>query len=267
MTLARLTLLAALLLAPPAAAEVVFKRPPPPGSTAPRIDIQIRPAPPPPVEPPPAAALPAPPPLTGPDGGAGGWFWGAVPSALPAQRGRFALAVAAAATPPVGTHRPHLATLQRIAARHGRDILFHTAGTRVSPALALALIAVESAGRPRALSHAGAQGLMQLIPATARRFGVRDAMDPADNIRGGVRYLHWLIEHFDGDAVLALAAYNAGEGAVRRHGGVPPFAETRLYVPKVVDAWSVARLMCTVPPDLPGDPCIFQPTLLRAAGG
>jgi soluble lytic murein transglycosylase-like protein len=98
---------------------------------------------------------------------------------------------------------------------------------------------------------------MQLMPATAERFGVEDAHDPAQNIRGGVAYLSWLLRHFDGDAVLALAGYNAGEGAVQRNDGVPPFAETRDYVPKVLAAWRVARGLCRTPPELPGDGCVF----------
>ena len=76
---------------------------------------------------------------------------------------------------------------------------------------------------------------MQLIPATAARFGVTDATDPAQNIKGGVAYLAWLLTHFDRDPILALAGYNAGENAVTKHGGVPPYAETRAYVPKVLE--------------------------------
>lgn len=103
---------------------------------------------------------------------------------------------------------------------------------------------------------------MQLIPDTAKRFGIRDAADPEQNIRGGVAYLDWLMSEFDGDPVLALAGYNAGEGAVRRHKGVPPYSETRAYVPKVLAAWHVARQMCTSPPVMPGDGCIFDARLL-----
>ena len=98
---------------------------------------------------------------------------------------------------------------------------------------------------------------MQLIPATAARFDVADAFDPAQNIKGGVAYLDWLMETFYNDPILALAGYNAGENSVRANGGVPPFAETRAYVPKVLAAWSVARQLCKTPPELPSDGCVF----------
>ena len=105
----------------------------------------------------------------------------------------------------------------------------------VSPHLLHAIIAVESAYDARAVSRKGAQGLMQLMPATARRFGVTDPFDPHDNVRGGARYLKTLLTQFNGDLQLTLAAYNAGEQAVFRHGNrVPPFAETQKYVPKVI---------------------------------
>ena len=133
-----------------------------------------------------------------------------------------------------------------------------TLDTDVSPALVLAVIGIESAGRPDAVSSAGAVGLMQLIPATAERFGVRDATDPVQNIKGGVAYLDWLLDRFDNDPVLVLAAYNAGEGAVEANSGVPPYAETRDYVPKVLAAWQVAQGLCVSPPMLVTDPCIFR---------
>ena len=96
-----------------------------------------------------------------------------------------------------------------------------------------AIIHAESAYRPNAISHAGAQGLMQLIPATASRFGVSDPFDPAQNISGGVKYLAWLMKRYSSNLTLVAAAYNAGEGAVDRNGGVPPYSETQRYVQRV----------------------------------
>ena len=103
----------------------------------------------------------------------------------------------------------------------------------LDPKLVLAVIQVESAYQADAVSSANAQGLMQLIPATAERFGVRDAFNPAENINGGMRYLRWLLKHFGGDVTKAVAAYNAGEGAVRKYGGIPPYRETQNYVRKI----------------------------------
>lgn len=109
--------------------------------------------------------------------------------------------------------------VEDIAPKHGLD-----------PALVLAVIQAESAFRSDAVSPKEAAGLMQLIPETAERFAVRDVFDPAENIRGGVKYLRWLLAYFQGDVSLALAGYNAGEGAVDRHKGIPPYEETRNYV-------------------------------------
>jgi len=103
----------------------------------------------------------------------------------------------------------------------------------VEEAVVRAVIHAESAFNPTAVSHAGAQGLMQLMPATARRFGVSDSFDASQNIRGGVQYLSWLLRRFNGNLTLAAAGYNAGEGAVDRHGGVPPYRETQNYVVRV----------------------------------
>lgn len=105
---------------------------------------------------------------------------------------------------------------------------------QLSPALVLAVMAAESNFDPAAESPKKAMGLMQLIPDTAARFGVTRLTDPAQNIRGGMAYLRWLLAYFEGDVMLALAGYNAGEKAVDRYLGVPPYAETRLYVRKIM---------------------------------
>ena len=143
--------------------------------------------------------------------------------------------------------------MQAIAQTYGTEILKATIGTKVSPALVLAVMGIESGGRPDAVSSAGATGLMQLIPDTAKRFGVKDATDPVQNIKGGVAYLDWLMQQFNRDPIMVLAAYNAGEGAVAANGGVPPYAETRDYVPKVLAAWQVAQGLCLSPPELVSD--------------
>ena len=103
----------------------------------------------------------------------------------------------------------------------------------VDEAIVRAIIHAESAYNPNALSRVGAQGLMQLMPATARRFGVGNAFDAGQNISGGVQYLAWLLKRFNGDLSLAAAGYNAGEGAVDKYRGVPPYSETRRYVERV----------------------------------
>ncbi len=115
--------------------------------------------------------------------------------------------------------------------------LIHDAGERhqVNPALLAAVARAESAFDPRAVSRKGAQGLMQLMPATARRFGLsdREVFDPAKNLGAGARYLSWLSRRFDDDLASVLAAYNAGEGTVERYGGVPPYGETRAYLRRI----------------------------------
>ena len=100
--------------------------------------------------------------------------------------------------------------------------------------LALAIAAVESNFDPRAVSPKKAQGVMQLMPDTARRFDVRNPFDPEQNIRGGLAYLRWLSQRFSGNLSLVVAAFNAGEGAVQRHGGPPPYLETRSYLARVI---------------------------------
>ncbi|MDO6584379.1 lytic transglycosylase domain-containing protein [Salipiger sp. 1_MG-2023] len=229
-----------------------------------RITVQIEPQ----------AVVPvvaAPPKVGEPSGRAAGpgnydWFWNVVSPALAdSGPGRLEPALLGLSKPPVGkgVAAPRLQLLQQMAAQHGIELLRATVGTRVSPALALAVMAVESGGRADAKSGAGAQGLMQLMPATAERFGVKDAFDPADNIGGGVRFLDFLMETFDGDPILVLAGYNAGENSIPKFEGVPPYAETRDYVPKVLAAFSVARALCLTPPMLVSDGCVFQMAALN----
>lgn len=103
----------------------------------------------------------------------------------------------------------------------------------VEEAIVRAIIHAESAYNPNAMSRVGAQGLMQLMPATARRFGVGNAFDAGQNIQGGVQYLAWLLKRFNGNLTLAAAGYNAGEGAVDKYKGVPPYSETQRYVQRV----------------------------------
>ncbi|MDO6456370.1 lytic transglycosylase domain-containing protein [Celeribacter halophilus] len=193
------------------------------------------------------------------------WYWDAVPHDLAgAGASRFGAALSALDHDPGGAiPRPSFQHVTDLANRYGTALLLHSIGTKVSPALALAVIAVESSGDEAAVSGAGAEGLMQLIPATAERFGV-DATDPEQNIKGGIAYLDWLLSEFNGDLALALAGYNAGENAVKAAGGPPPYAETRAYVPKVLAAWQVAKRLCVTPPDLYSDGCVFATNAIRA---
>ena len=198
-----------------------------------------------------AAAAPAAP-------GSYDWFWTKIsPKADSAGPGRLDLALTTLAGADSPVPSPRLQHMQDIARARGIDILRSTIDTQVSPALVLAVITVESAGKPDAVSRAGAQGLMQLMPDTAARFGGTDSLVPSDNIAGGVKYLDWLMQEFDRDPILVLAGYNAGEGSVRKHAGVPPFAETRDYVPKVLAAFQVAKGLCLTPPELISDGCVF----------
>ncbi len=119
-----------------------------------------------------------------------------------------------------------VALVEQAARRHGLD-----------PALVLAVVSVESGFMAKAVSPKGAQGLMQLMPRTAASLGVADAFDPEQNVDAGVRHLESLVRLYGGDLTRALAAYNAGQGAVARHGGVPPYRETRAYVRKVLERY------------------------------
>jgi soluble lytic murein transglycosylase-like protein len=126
------------------------------------------------------------------------------------------------------------AALQLARLPYRDEILAASAQSGLDPLLVASVIRVESRFRPHAVSRAGAVGLMQVLPGTGRQYGVHDLADPRENIAAGSRHLAYLIDRYEGDLNLALAAYNAGEGTVRRHGGIPPYPETRGYVRKVL---------------------------------
>ena len=134
--------------------------------------------------------------------------------------------------------RVPLALINRRAAAYEHIIREAAQANDLEPELLRAVISVESAFNPRAVSRTGARGLMQLMPQTARRYGVRDSFDPRQNIHGGARYLRDLVERFANDMELVVAAYNAGENAVERYGrSIPPYRETRQYVPRVINLY------------------------------
>lgn len=135
---------------------------------------------------------------------------------------------------------------------------------KLQPHLVLSVMATESNFDASAVSPKDARGLMQLIPATAARFGVRNIMDPVQNIRGGMAYLRWLMARFQGNLTLVAAAYNAGEGAVERYRGVPPYAETRLYVLKV-RAGVAGQRFHPYDPDAAEPSPVFAPAATRTA--
>lgn len=188
--------------------------------------------------------------------GSQAWFWDIHPASAAPDAGRWTAALAT-----LRTHRAQgrgLAAevrLRDLARQFDAEIDTAARDFGLSQSLLLAVIAVESAGQTRAVSGKGAQGLMQLIPATARRFGVRDVFDAGQNIRGGAAYLDWLLKQFGEDVILALAGYNAGEGAVQQYKGVPPYTETRDYVVKVIDALAAAEGICASAPNGPRQRC------------
>lgn len=151
-----------------------------------------------------------------------------------------ALVMPAPVEPPPSEAVPHEVVERYVLAlpsdkrRHAQLIQHLAPRFSVDPRFALAIARAESNFDADAVSPKNAQGLMQLIPDTAERFGVRNIRDPEQNVRGGLAYLKWLLARFDGDVALASAAYNAGERAVERHGGVPPYAETQAYVKRIL---------------------------------
>jgi hypothetical protein len=130
-----------------------------------------------------------------------------------------------------------------------RELIYRTAVKHgIHPDLVFAVAAVESNFNSRAVSEKGAQGLMQLMPETAARFGVEDPFNPADNVLGGVRYMRYLLDLFNGDSRLALAAYNAGENAVLAARSVPPYPETRRYVARILKMFGSKKPLLTATP-------------------
>ena len=237
------------------ASDFTFKtiKPPKPGATK-RINIQIQPGT--------ANDTVKTVTVSSPPAQTSDWFWNAVSADLSAAApGRFpdALKKVAMLAPKDALDIPGFDRFHAASQKFGTEILLATLGRKVSPALVLAVIGVESGGDPNAVSKKGAEGLMQLSPATAANFNVKDPLDPAENIRGGVEYLDKLLTKYNRDPILALAAYNAGETAIATYKGVPPFAETRAYVPKVLAAYQTASALCMTPPELFSDGCVFAP--------
>ena len=138
-----------------------------------------------------------------------------------------------------GQNRAHVPAVKGNVTAFARHIEQAAGEAGIDAALVHAVITAESGYNPTAVSRAGAQGLMQLMPGTAKRYSVKNAFDPQQNIRGGTLYLRDLLKMFDNDIELAVAAYNAGENAVIRHGRkIPPYRETQAYVPKVMSLYN-----------------------------
>ncbi len=156
-----------------------------------------------------------------------------------------ALAVAASGVAePAASGNPRGASLPARVAEYRQAVELAARGAQVDARLVHAVIAVESGYNPNAISPKGALGLMQVMPETARRYGISDLRDPAKNLEAGARYLGDLLRLFKNDVKLALAAYNAGENAVLRHGGrIPPFRETIAYVPRVLAAYRMIETL------------------------
>ena len=179
---------------------------------------------------------------------ASSWFWKEVPAGIEEGSRANAMQIVANSR----SRRQGLfgtkALARSVLTRWRAEIEAAAREAGINEALIAAVVMVESGGDPYAKSPAGALGLGQLMPGTARRYGVRNVFNPAENLRGSATYLSDLINMFRGDLVLALAAYNAGAQAVFKYRGVPPYAETREYVPKVLAAFETAGGFCALHP-------------------
>jgi len=186
------------------------------------------------------------------------WFWRATSPRLDAADvARLEVMSQTVARKLSGGSRQSL--VASIASDFKAEITTAARSANVSEALLIALVAAESAGKATAVSPKGAQGLGQLMPGTAQRFGVADAFNPAENLRAAAAYLSILLKMFGEDALLALAGYNAGEGAVSRHKGVPPYEETRDYVPIVLSYYHHSRVLCANGARGPRAACDLKP--------
>lgn len=152
---------------------------------------------------------------------------------------------------PVFDLRAYLASFRPEKARIAGLLAEHAPEFGIEPRLAIAIASVESNFDPMATSPRNAQGVMQLIPDTAKRFNVKNPYDALESIRGGLSYLRWLTQYFAGDIVRVIAAYNAGEGAVDRYRGLPPYEETRMYVRRVLDLAGLSKLHPEAKPKAP----------------
>ncbi len=175
-------------------------------------------------------------PVQGPDAGTSS-FAAALQAEMNAQDGGSAVAGAGALAGVEGLNAPSMIPSTQLEALVDQN----AQSQAVDPALVKAIIANESGFNASATSSVGAQGLMQLMPGTASALGVTDAYDPAQNVAGGTKYIRQLLDRFNGDVRLAVAAYNAGPGAVEKYGGVPPYAETQNYVQNVLASYAKYR--------------------------
>lgn len=187
-----------------------------------------------------------------------GWFWSQIPAQISGGSRAGAIRVIQVERAKGRSMFGSKAMLKRVLRRWRPEIEAAARQAKVSEALIAAIVMVESGGNHRIVSPAGAQGLGQLMPGTARRYGVKNSFDPAQNLRGSAAYISDLLKLYRNDLVLVLAAYNAGEGAVKKYSGVPPYRETRNYVPKVLSAFELAGSFCSTPPRAARRQCQFR---------